>query len=387
MRRVRVLLVEDEARKRDKIAAEIANFFGDALILDCSETFGDASQNILQRPYDLIVVDLMLPRRLGDTPIDVSEDIIDTLTASELNRLTTTVAISRFDDVIDVRRSHFVRAGVIVIHYSENDDWKSCLKVCMQRAATTIFYDFVIVCALKAERAAYSKFNRDGFSVGELLCVAGLDVREMSIGELRGVCVLQPQMGLVDASVITAKSLEVFSPRLVCMSGICGGFAGKTALGALVVSDFTWEHQAGKWRGEEFELRSYQEAIDIGVRNTLSQLIEQRKDLLALTPGRGLKEVPEEATGLLPSVSGSAVIASDLYAAKIIKQHGKVAAVDMEVFGVYRAAKLHAKPIAFFAAKTVVDMAGEAKNDDLHQEGTVLSARFTIEAIQLLLAP
>lgn len=387
MRRVRVLLVEDEASKRDRIAAEIQAFFCDALVLEVSETFGDASQKLLQRPYDLIIVDLMLPRRDGELPTDVSEEIVDNLMASELNRLATTVAISQFDDVIDTRRSHFVRAGILLIHYSEKDDWKSCLKVCMQRAATTTFYDFVIVCALKAERAGFSKINHNGFAIGELMCVAGLDVREMSIGELRGVCVLQPQMGLVDASVIAAKALEVFSPRLICMSGVCGGFVGKTALGAVIVSDFTWEHQAGKWRGDEFELRSYQESVEIGVRNVLSQLIEERKDLLSLPPGRNLKEVPEDATGLLPSVSGSAVIASDLYAAKIAKQHGKVAALDMEVFGVYRAAKLYAKPVAFFAAKTVVDLAGEAKNDDFHEEGAALSARFTVEAIARLLAP
>lgn len=386
MRRVRVLLIEDEAAKRESISTQICAFFGDALMLEFSETFGDASQRLLQRAYDLIVVDLLLPRRKGELPTDVSEEIVDNLKASELNRLTTTVAISRFDDLIDIRRSHFVKAGILLIHYSEKDDWKSCLRVCMQRAAMTTFYDFVIICALKAERAAFSKVDGEDFFVGELMCVAGLDVREMSIGDLRGVCVLQPQMGLVDASVISAKALEVFSPRLICMSGICGGFAGKSAVGALIVSDFTWEHQAGKWSGDEFELRSYQEGVGIAVRNVLSQLVEQRKDLLALLPGRGLKQVPDEAAGLLPSVSGSAVIASDLYAAKIAKQHGKVAAVDMEVFGVYRAAKLYAKPVAFFAAKTVVDLAGEAKNNDFHEEGSVLSARFTIEAIRRLLA-
>lgn len=94
------------------IAAEVQAFFGDALILEISETFGDASQRILQKPYDLIVVDLLLPRRGEEPPTDVSEEIVDNLMASELNRLTTTVAMSQFDDVTPITARKVTSAAV-----------------------------------------------------------------------------------------------------------------------------------------------------------------------------------------------------------------------------------------------------------------------------------
>lgn len=57
----------------------------------------------------------------------------------------------------------------------------------------------------------------------------------------------------------------------------------------------------------------------------------------------------------------------------------------MEVFGVHRAAALYQEPVICFAAKTVVDLADEAKGDDLQQAGAILSARFVIQAIEALL--
>lgn len=385
MRRVRVLLVEDEAAKREQIADQIRSFFGETLALETSESFGDATQKIFEHEYDLIVVDLLLPRRTGDAPTDVSQELVDNLMNSDMNRLSTTVAISRFEDVIDQRRSHFARAGILLIHYSNTDDWHGCLRICMQRVASNTLYDFVVVCALQEERAAFSQIAVDGFVIGELLSMGGLDAREITLGDLRGVCVLQPQMGLVDASIVATKALAAFSPRLICMSGICGGFSEQAKLGELIVSDFTWEHQAGKWRGSEFELRSYHENLDHDVRIVLSQLIEDDPRLTDLKMKDDVIDVPQVGAKLSPSVSGSAVIASDAYAARIAGQHGKVAAVDMEVFGIFRAAAMYGRPVICFAAKTVVDLAGEAKADDLHEAGALLSARFAVKAINRLL--
>lgn len=386
MRKVQVLIVEDEEDKRRRVVAEISAFFGEDLQLEVSSTLVDATRRLFSKKYDLIVVDLLVPRRAGEEPVDVSEEIIDHLTGSELNRLTTAVAISRFDDVVDRRRGQFVRAGVLLIRYADDEEWRSCLRICMQRVAFRTLYDFVVVCALGSERAAFDGVSWPGFVIGDLVTSAGMDGREMELGPLRGICVLQPQMGLVDASIVATKALDVFAPRLICMSGICGGFKDNVDLGRLVVSDFSWEHQAGKWRGDEFEVRSYHENLQNDVRVALSQLIEEDPDLLSLKSKPYEVEVPNKGAELAPSVSGSAVIASERYVERIGRQHGKVAAIDMEVFGVYRAAALHGKGVKCFAAKTVVDLAGEAKDDLLHKSGALLAARFVVRAVERLLS-
>ncbi len=385
VKRIRALLVEDELGKRERIATEISAFFAGDVAIECSETFAEATQKLLQVKYDLIVVDLLLPRRRGDVPVDVSEEIIDHLVESDLNRLTTIVAISRFEDIVDQRRTDFQRAGILLIRYTENGEWQACLRVCMQKVASRTLYDFVVVCALAMERTAFEGVDRPGFSLGGLQTILGMDCREMTLGELRGVCVIQPQMGLVDAGIVATRALESFTPRLICMSGICAGFEGRTGLGTLVVSDYSWEHQAGKHRGETFEIRGYQEGVDPSTRTTLSQLIEEDPNLATLASKPHQLAVPSGPATLSPSVSGSAVIASSRYADQIKAQHGKVAAIDMEVFGVYRAATLHGRPVTFFAAKTVVDHAREDKSDDIQVAGAILSARFAVKAIDRLL--
>ena len=169
------------------------------------------------------------------------------------------------------------------------------------------------------------------------------------------------------------------------MAGICGGFAEEAALGTLLVSDVTWEHQAGKWRGDAFEIRSYQEPLGRDTRTQISQLIHSDPKLIELASRSHQIAMPSGGAILCPTVSGSAVIASAKYAEQIKQQHGKVAGVDMEVFGLYRAAALHGRRVAVFAAKTVVDHADEAKANDLQHAGSILSARFVIKAIEVLL--
>lgn len=386
MRRVRVLVVEDEADKRDAVREEIRSFFEGGVEIEECATFGQAARSLSRSQFDLVVTDLLLPRLDGQEPTDVSEELIEQFAESELNRSATVVAVSRFEEVVARRGSAFTKAGILLIGYSEDEAWRSCLRVCMQRVASRTVYDFVVVCALELERTAFEAVSRDDFSLGGYVRLAGLDGREMSLGGFEGICILQPQMGLVDAAIVASRALSVFSPRLICMTGVCGGFAAQAPIGTLVVSDFTWEHQAGKQLPDSFEIRSYQESMGNDTRIILSQLLEEDRYLTRLASKRHEVEVPSVEAVLGPSVSGSAVIASERYAARILEQHGKVAAVDMEVFGVYRAAALHSSPVTCFAAKTVVDHADEAKGATPQQPGAILSARFAIEAIRRLLA-
>ena len=84
---------------------------------------------------------------------------------------------------------------------------------------------------------------------------------------------------------------------------------------------------------------------------------------------------------MAPMATGSAVIASSERLATIQEQHRKIAAIDMEMYGVLKASRLSAvNPIAF-GAKTIVDLADSAKGDRYHEYGSILSARFVLDAI------
>ncbi len=383
MRKVMVLIVEDETPKYDEFVAAIQAYFGRDVVIERAETFAEATRAIVATPYDLVVTDLLMPRRRGDPEIDISDELIDHLAASEANRLTTVVAISRFDDVVAKHQALFARAGIFLVRYA--DDWKSCLDICMQKVSFRTVYDFVIICALEVERSAFEAVAQTGFEYGDLVNSHGLDGRELQIGDLSGICVLQPRMGLVDASIIATRALDAFSPRLICMAGICGGFSDQAPLGTLLIPEITWEHQAGKWNAAGFDIRGFQEPLNNDTQTVLNQLILRDKWLTTLASKPHEVQVPKGEAKIKPVTSGSVVIASEGYAKEIKKQHGQVAGVDMEVYGIHRAAALHGGVLCF-AAKTVVDHADEAKGDGLQQAGAILSARFVAKAIPEVLA-
>lgn len=197
---------------------------------------------------------------------------------------------------------------------------------------------------------------------------------------------MQPRMGLVDAAAVATRAITVFSPKIIAMAGICAGFKDEVSLGTLAVSDISWDHQAGKWKENEFEISSYQESMDAETRSVIVKLINEDPRLSSYRYNLRELELPiDKSSAIVPSVSGSAVIASEAYATQIKKAHRKLASLDMEIYAVYRAAALYGGNIRCFAAKTVVDLADEKKDDRLHHDGTLLSARFVAAAVSELL--
>jgi nucleoside phosphorylase len=79
--------------------------------------------------------------------------------------------------------------------------------------------------------------------------------------------------------------------------------------------------------------------------------------------------------------SGSAVIANEEILKDVETVHRKVSALDMEVFSIHRAAELATNKPPCVCAKTVVDLCGIGKDDQLHAYGSYISAQFMIKAI------
>ena len=182
---IHVLLVEDNPQKRDGIIAELKAFFGaDGFRLDLAETFAQATKKIYEKGYALLIVDLLLPRRPGDEPADVSDELVEHLRSSERNVSANVVAISMYPEVVEERRKAFVESGIVLIHFDlDKPDWTRSLNVCLQRTAHARHFDFAVLCALDKERTA---FRRAGCDVGELTVIAGLDCLRLTVDGLHG---------------------------------------------------------------------------------------------------------------------------------------------------------------------------------------------------------
>ena len=242
---MRILIIEDQDEKYSIIETEMRRFF-DKVAVDVTraETLAIATKCVYETKFDLIIIDLMLPLRAGGEPEDISEEIIATIELSDTNRGANIIALSGFEDLVTEQRQRFADAGIILVHYDgEVANWKKAITAAISRITQQMLFDFVVVCALDKERNAFRSTRAE---IGELRNIRGLDCLTMTIEGLRGVCIKLPRMGLVDASIITSRAIDRFSPKIVAMSGICAGISGTSNIGALIIADPCWEYQGRK---------------------------------------------------------------------------------------------------------------------------------------------
>src|ERR1700731_3026757 len=168
----------------------------------------------------LIVSVLMFPLR-DSQPLrqDISEDIISILELSTSNRDTNIISLSGYEDLVSSQRQRFTESGIILVHYDGSGGrWKKYIRSALSKIKEQVIFDFVIICALEKERSAYRSTSA---KIGEFRNIRGLDCMMVELGSLKGACIKLPRMGLVEASIITTRAIDLFRPKLVTMSGIC----------------------------------------------------------------------------------------------------------------------------------------------------------------------
>ncbi|WP_256581069.1 hypothetical protein [Pseudomonas sp. FW301-21D1A] len=233
-------------------------------------------------------------------------------------------------------------------------------------------------CALKEERKPYATFvNGRGVNRGGVTCW------DFEISGKRGSIIQMPQMGLVNAAITAATCIDRYKPKIIAMSGICGGFKDQTELGQLLVSKMVYEYQSGKWSDEGFQNEPYQVPTDSHFLGHIESLLDDENLLEELEKKfRGDRPTKYTAPATAIFTSGSAVIADSKYISQIEKFHRKVQGLDMEIFAVQRAAELSSvKPICL-CAKTVVDLCNAEKSDKIHAYGAFVSARFVLMGLE-----
>jgi nucleoside phosphorylase len=382
---LKILLVEDDPAKAAKIEALVAVGLGnEPYELVRAGTVNDAIAHLAgSKTFDLVIVDLVLPQIKGGDAVDATHQWCELIENHLTGRTAAWIVMTGFAAIEEEARRSFSRHNVAVISYDASGVWERNLSSKLREAFDTRALDFVIVCALEKERGGYAETVCD---LGEKGMVNGIDYQQISIGGLRGVIVVQPGPGMVSAAITTTKALAKFRPRAVAMSGICGGIEGEAKLGALIVADISWNYQSGKFKDGKLTPDLLQVPLTPSVRTTLSQLASDDHSA-TLRVGLMHQELAGAGIHIVTMVSGSQVVADSAVTAIIAEQGRKVAAVDMEVASVYFAARdFFDGGGAFFAAKTVVDLANPHKDDRYHEYGCALSARFIVQAIQTLLA-
>lgn len=395
---MKILVVEDEDKKAEDVSQFLMLCTGDDVVsqIDRSAYLGEAIRLVSSSRYDLIVLDLMLPYLAdGEASSRAGVELLQQIRlAGGLNATTAVVGLSAYPDEVAEYRNKFDDAGVLIVKYNVGDGWKATLARVVDDIQVRLSFrakcDFLVIVALEEERIGFDYTNLES---GEDLILFGLNLRRVTLavqGEKRSGFILKLRsMGLVASVMETTIALQAIDTPVVCMSGICAGFKDRTKVGQVVVASPAWEYQAGKWSENGFEIAPEQVSIPAATRVIVDQVLSSKEALEALDAGlpRAMARPTVWSNPILaPGVTGSAVIADADRIHHVEKQHRKVAALDMETFGVYYACfECKSTVKHFFSAKCVVDLADSGKSDDIHDYGCAISARMAENVLCQLL--
>jgi nucleoside phosphorylase len=386
---MKILILEDEDSKYEEIQTEIHQTIPEAEI-QRERNWYEYVRAIANTKFDLILLDLMVPRSGRDHTVeDHHEQLVETTRDYHSKSFfTPAIVLTRYTEKSEDFVYDLNKVDINVIPFNGHGEWKEALRIKLLAAQPKKKFEFVIVCALEKEAAAFEGLTD---SWGPIKTISGLICREIQIGKYKGVIVRAHRMGLVAAAVVATMALERFEPRLICMSGICGGVTGGGGIYDLLVTQICHQHDAGKWSNEGFKSEHYDVQIDVDVHNKLLELCSDAdlKEYLLEGLNAGKSELPDEMERLncnvhadAPTSSGSAVMAEDGKTSSLASGQRKLAGFDMEIYSIYEAARHAANKPAFFAAKTVVDDGGKNKGDKFHRIGCLLSAKFIVKAIR-----
>lgn len=386
---MKILILEDEDSKYDEIQSEIIQIIPEAEIQREKDWYS-YTRAICSIKFDLILLDLLVPRSEKDPTVEDHHEqlVVTTRDYQSKSFSTPAIVLTRYTEKSEDFVYDLNKVDINVIPFNDHGEWKEALKLKLLAAQPKKKYEFVIVCALDKEIDAFEGLTD---TWGALKTISGLVCREVQIDMYKGVIIRAHRMGLVAAAVTATMALDRFEPRLICMSGICGGVAGESGIYDLLVTQTCHQHDAGKWSNEGFKSEHYDVQIDVDVHNKLIEVCsdDKLKEYLLGDIKPQKSEFPAKIEQLdcnvktdVPTSSGSAVMAEGGKTSSLTSGQRKLAGFDMEIYSVYEAARLAANKPAFFAAKTVVDDGGKNKGDKFHRIGCLLSAKFIVQAIR-----
>jgi nucleoside phosphorylase len=374
---MKVLIIEDDDAKYNNIEGHLLEKGVSVSDVVRAKNMSDFAGSLSSEEVGLFIIDFKVPSFDNGTAIANGKAILEAIVKAGKDDALL-LAISSYPDDFSELRAEFEARGCILADYKNVTGWKSTLNHLLVQLKKNIRMDFLIFCALHAERKPYIVLV-DGKPVNR----GGVSCWDFEIEGKKGSIVLLPQMGLVNAAILAATCIDRYKPKLVGMSGICGGFSKHAELGQLLVSKMAYEYQSGKWSTDGFQNEPYQVQTEPSFVTLIQQILDDENLIVELESGhRGSRPMKPSNPKLGFFTSGSAVIADKTYLDQIEKTHRKVSGLDMEVFAVQRAAELSVSKPVCLCAKAVVDLCDDDKNDDIHDYGSYVSAKFLLKAIK-----
>jgi nucleoside phosphorylase len=371
--------------------------------IHCAQDIREARRLLASKTYDLMVLDLTIPQRVGlDNPNFNNVQVLlnEIYEHGDLFAPADLIGISREAESLDLMRSGLGEHFMVALSETDSGTWR-------QQLADRVKYAF---------RAADSKQNSLARHHGvDSLIITAMDeefepyrsifdlqddpmfpgVSRFSFTDRDGVARLGigfsiGTSGQASAASRTQSLISWFRPKIAVMSGYCGGVKEKVELGDLCFFESAAPWDYGKWTetrdkagilvSEEFRSRPNALGITDSELKLAARKICAEGGLLTAEETRILKSLaPNTQVSplfyLTHAASGSAVVANDTIISQIRGLNDSIKAVDMESYGFYDAClkTFVAKP-KFICVKSVSDFCNGDKDDGFHQFCSYLSA-------------
>lgn len=388
---VSVLLVDDDDARAQTLSQRLQMLNGVQQI-ERSRSSSDARAKLSTRQFDLLVLDVALPRfsdgqAQRDEGINLLREIFET---DLMQRPTHIIGVTAFEDVQIDSLDRFNQGFARLIHTKPDQDYwideicKFANHIAKTRCSLASKVDVVIVAALWDPEFMAVLDSGLGFQEG-LPLTDSTRVWFGSIGGMSVAAVCALRMGPVSAAILTTTIINSLHPRMIAMTGICAGVRGEVELGDVVISTDVLIWDSGKLvDGGELSPApvSYptQERLISALRGGgLDQAVAQHWDAAGSDRPTGKPKIH-----FGPMASGSSVIADADVVDRIRKQNRKVIAIDMEAYAVYAAcaASPHPQPCAV-TIKSVCDFADAMKNSSVQRFCSGASVRVIQAAIEV----
>jgi len=411
---MRILIVDDENAKVVDICQVLSGADIPRDHITVSTTAASALKELKQTYFDLLIIDMNLPDRVGEAPnVGGGVGLLKRISRGSDVRLPEHIIglTSNLEALAASREEFAARSWFVEEVGPSHTTWKLRLIEKVQYLKAREQYqnsgepgalqaerpqcDVLFVCALlDPELVAVHAASAAKWELITYVGDPGIYwSTELKIGSksARAVCVCLPQMGLVAAGVTVAKAITLFRPNLVVMTGICAGRKGDCELGDVIGANLTWDYGSGKFSevngSVAFEPAPFQAAASarvVGVLTELSNDSQIMEKLYRDSPGYRPEKLPKFHVG--PLASGAAVQNHKEFFSGVASQQRKILGVDMEAFAVAWACHEALEPQPnWLIIKAVVDFADGTKDSKIQAFGSYLSASMAMSAVEKLL--
>lgn len=356
--------------------------------------------------YDLLILDLTIPYEYGhsEPTIENAQRLLERMLQDPaLHSPADILGITNDEAAIDLVKNSIGQLIMTSVQEDASGAWmekvaekvryvresRRAREVVMRRSYDV---DLGIITALDKEAAPY----RDLFALQETEYrdFYRFTFTDRSGFVRKGILLKSGRSGQAPAASDTQALISIFRPRLLVMTGFCGGRAGRVEPGDLVAFNTSYAWDYGKWvenetegQPSQFEVRPTPQMVEEeGIDHVVRELIDRGYK----APPELAEKVREMSGGAIDgwkvrraaAASGSAVVTSEEVVSRIKSIDENIYAVDMESYGFYLASR-NTRMVRpdFLCMKAVADFCNGEKDSRLHDACCLISASFLKELV------